>query len=156
MDLFGRNTDNYGGSFAADNAKLVFPGIGDAGGADIGMLSQQLQCQYSQQISKLYEIGSSKFYYVAGRTQGQLSINRVEGPRRLGTAFLKKFGNVCNVRTNNLSFQLVGDCGDGGGGQNTTYTSKFVVIQAVTIAVAAQDMLINNGIQAMFSSFSYE
>lgn len=151
MDLFSRSSDSFGGSFAADSAKLVFPGMG----GEFGMLVQQMQAQYSQQLSKIYEVGSNKFYYVAGRTTGGLNINRIDGPVKLGRTFLEKFGNVCNAGSNNMSFQLTSGCG-AGGGSNTTYTAKFVVVQAVTIAVASQDMMINNGIQAMFGSFSYE
>ena len=48
-DIFNRRTDVFGGSFAADEADLSFPAVGERVGADVGLLVQRLQLTYQQQ-----------------------------------------------------------------------------------------------------------
>lgn len=152
-DIFNRRTDTFGGSFAADQAQLTFPAL-SGGGSDAGLLVQNLNGSYSQNITRLYELGSSMIYYVSGRTQGNAGIARVIGPRLIATAFYSTYGDVCNAATSLLHFAMSSGC-DGEVTTNVAYTARFVVINAVGISVAANDMLVNEQLQMMFSSFSY-
>jgi hypothetical protein len=161
-DIYNRAGNDFGGSFAADAAKVVFAGgsggdlVGASGG--VGLLTQQVQVSYSQQITRLYEIGSNFTFLVAGRTQGQIGLGRVLGPRAVQTAFYSKYGNVCNAPTNNLSLLLETGCPTGansgvvGGLGKLAFLVKNVVLVSIGLTVASQDMIINEQVQALFIS----
>lgn len=176
-DVFAREGNDFQGSFASDGAKVVFSnpapstatsGSGAGTGAQnsdflgVGMLTQQLSVQYSQAITRLYEIGTNFTFLVAGRTQGQITLARVLGPRPVQLAFYTKYGNVCNADTNNINFETETGCrqgqnanaltGDIQGGLGTGH--KFGIHNAVItnlgVTINAQDMMINEQITMMF------
>lgn len=170
-DVFAREGNDFQGSFSSDGAKVVFSNpapstaVGSSSGSDflgVGMLTQQLSVQYSQNITRLYEIGTNFTFLVAGRTQGQITLARVLGPRAVQLAFYTKYGNVCNADTNNINFETETGCrqgqdpnglsGDIQGGLATGH--KFGVHNAVItnlgVNVNAQDMMINEQITMMF------
>ena len=165
QDIYGRTGTDFGGSFAADAAAIVFSGGSGGAGGDltgaggVGLLTQQLQVSYQQQISRLYEIGSNFTFLVMGRSQGQFSVARILGPRPVQTAFYSKFGNVCNAATNIISLQMATGCqtsGSGGGvvgglGQ-LSYLLRNCVLISIALSVAAMDMIINEQLQGMFIS----
>lgn len=165
-DVFSRANNNFGGSFASDAAKVVFSSgntsagdvVGPSGG--VGLLTQNTSINYSQQIQRLYEVGSNYTFLVAGRTQGQLAMARVLGPRQVQTQFYKNFGNVCNAANNNLSIVLETGCsadgGIGGGLGSLAFLIKNCVITGLGISVGAQDMIINEQFQAMFVSLELQ
>ncbi len=164
-DIYNRAGNQFGGSFASDAAKIVFGSGGSGGGGDIigtsggvGLLTQTAQMNYSQQVTRLYEIGSNFTFLVAGRTQGGVSMGRVLGPRPVQTQFYKNYGNVCNAANNNMTILMETGCpvgtggGIGGGLGQLGFLIKNCVIVSLGISVAAQDMIINEQFQAMFVS----
>lgn len=165
-DIYGRAGNDFQGAFAADAARINFAGAtpGDgAGFLGVGLVTQQVQLQYSQAISRIYEVGTNFTYLVMGRTQGQISLSRVLGPRPVQLAFYTKFGNGCNAAGNNLNFEADTGCPQGDqanpgaqGGLVGTY--KFgvhnCVITQLSIAVGAQDMVINESLTMMFVSLT--
>lgn len=153
-DIFNRTTDSFGGSFAADSAKITFPALANRAGAEAGLLVQNLSCSYQQQVTRLFEVGSPNIYYVGGRTAGQAGISRVIGPRKLAKAFYQTYGDVCNAATNTLQFSAVAGCGQRQG-DRAAFVCKFVVIIQVGFTVTAADMMINESMSMMFSSFTY-
>jgi hypothetical protein len=165
-DIFGREIE-FGGSFAADKARLTLGGLSEAisGGTSdemTGFLVQNLNVQYSQQITKIYEVGGKRIYYVGGRTQGQITMTRVIGPKSISAEFYTKYGDICSIPTdgNGISFDLQGsDCGPDGNsgvGAKGTYTAQHCVITTVGFSVQAQDMLINEQVTLMIGSLEYE
>jgi hypothetical protein len=50
---------------------------------------------------------------------------------------------------------MVAGCDAGQNGVRASYTCHFVVITTVAIGVTAGDMMINESLQLMFSSFLY-
>jgi hypothetical protein len=156
-DIFNRTGETFGGSFSADGAKVVFASGGSGGGlaGGVGLLSQQVQIGYSQQIMRYYEIGSNYTFLVAGRSDGQFSMARILGPRPVQTQFYRNYGDVCNAANNNLNFQLTAGCG---AGNNTTagslsYLVKNVVLTSISLSVGAQDMVINEQVAAKFVAY---
>ncbi len=144
-DIFNRNVSNLGGVFTADRAKLQLKG-------NLGVLVQRMSFTYAQTITRLYEVGGNNIYYVGGRTQGQLSIDRVIGPKGTIVALYTQYGDVCKARQNPITLTLTEtDCSTGA---NTpvTYTMKNCVITQVNIGVAAQDMIISENTTMIFSS----
>lgn len=159
QDIFNRQTDKFGGSFAADLATITFPNVGGLNGAftaDFGLLIQRMQTVYQQQVTRLYEVGRPAIYYVGGRTSGDITVDRVVGPRTIQENFYKKFGDVCQALTNTLDFNIETGCG---GEEDfsgfASYQAYFCVITSIGLGVQAADMLINENLRLMFSSFQY-
>lgn len=164
-DIYGRSGSQFNGAFAADAARIVFGGGGGTGGLDagVGLLTQQVNIGYTQQVSRLYEVGTNFTYLIAGRTQGQASLGRVLGPRPIQVAFYSAYGNVCNAGRNVLNFQCDTGCPSGdqtragviaptGGltGGAYAFTLANCVIVNIGMSVAAQDMIVNEQLQLMF------
>jgi len=166
-DIFNRFTDTFGGSFAADQATVTFPAILDAAGnnvgADVGLLVQRMALTYSQEVARLYEVGHSAIYYIGGRTNGAIGLDRVVGPRTIADSFYRTYGDICRARTNTLQFEIENGCGEFGTAEDSAginfgyvaYLCHFCVITTISTNVRAQDMIINEGLQLMFSSLIY-
>lgn len=164
-DVFNRAADAFGGSFAADAAKITFvqPGILSSlpAGADpvsgtVGMLTQNLQFNYQQQVTRVYEIGTNLTFLIAGRTQGQAGMGRILGPRPLALAFYQKYGDVCQAATNNLDVEFAASCGnvDIAATQKYSMLLKFCVIISIGATVNSQDMVINETLALLFCSLT--
>ncbi len=156
-DIFNRRTDTFGGSFSADSASITFPNVlGLAGqfAGNFGLLVQRMNAAYQQQVTRLYEVGSPSIYYVAGRTSGDISLDRIVGPSTLQQLFYKKFGDVCMAPSNTLDFSLRTGCSDLRGG-TASFTAYFCVITGLGLGIQASDSLINENLRMMFSSFEY-
>lgn len=154
-DIYSRQGSNIAGAFAADDAVLSFAGVGSstfslAGG--VGLLTQQLSVSYSQAVTRLYELGTAASYLVAGRTSGQISMTRIIGPRPIQAAFYRKFGNVCNARSNTIELAARMGCDGDDEGALYSLTMTGCVITNISISVSAQDMLINESLQMLFIS----
>lgn len=154
-DIFSRGGQDFGGSFAADAAKVVFSQA-DVNDGGVGLLTQNLAINYTQQITRLYEIGTQKTFYVVGRAQGQVSMGRVLGPRPVQLGFYQKFGNACNAAENNIDFLADTGCTQTGG-QVVNFTEgvyafgiRNAVITSIGITIAAQDMIINEQLAMLF------
>jgi len=155
-DIFNRTTDAFGGSFAADQAKITFPALTGGAGADAGLLIQNMGANYTQQVTRLFEVGSPNIYYVGGRTAGNATVQRVVGPKKIAREFYATYGDICRARTNTLHFSVATGCDVGTVGfARAAYTAHFVVVNSVAVNVAAADMLINENLAMMFSSFVY-
>jgi hypothetical protein len=141
-DVFSRDV-KYGGSFSADGTRITF------GDFRCGMLVQSINYAYTQNISRLYEVGCPDIYLVAGRTQGQAGLSKILGPRRLAKSFYTQFGDACN-RNNNIKFTAVTNCGGNEGGAEEVILLKHNVIVNLTGAVNSQDMLVNESMSLMF------
>jgi hypothetical protein len=166
-DIFNGQGSTFGGSFSADSAQVAFSTGGAAGApaglsGGVGLLTQTIQFNYAQQITRLYEIGSNATFLVAGRTQGSLSLGRVLGPRQVQTQFYANYGNVCNAANNNITVSLQAGCttGTASSGVGTQGTLAFliqnVVIVSMGLTVAAEQMIVNENLQAMFVSLNLQ
>lgn len=156
-DIFSRNVD-FGGVFSADGATLTFSGDSSTPFGS-GMLVQNVQWQYQQNVTRLYEVSSDNVFLVAGRTQGQASIQRVLGPTALQEAFYTQYGDVCNIETNDMIFAARTDCSaedDSSYGETITITLKFTVIVQIGGAIASQDMVINESLAMLFLYMTYD
>jgi hypothetical protein len=147
-------------AMAADAAKLTF---GAASGlAGVGFMAQNISVSYTQQITKIFELGSNNILYVAGRTQGQIQIARVVGSKTVAVAFYNQFGNVCNVDRNEFLLSAETSCqrsGSGvgvgtvlsnGGGGTINYEIKQAIVNSLGVTIQSQDMVINESVQMMF------
>ncbi len=156
-DIFNRGGHDYKGSFAADSAKVTFATGGSSQAGGVGLLTQNLSVNYTQQVTRIYEIGSQATFYVGGRTQGQATLGRIFGPRKIQTAFYHKYGDVCQAADNTINFELEAGCAGGPGVEfaKTGFTIHNAVITSMGFTVQAQDMIINEQVQLMFVAMSY-
>ena len=129
----------HNGGFRADQLKLTFGGVDVA-----GFLVQNVQFQYAQQVTMLYEIGSANVYYVGGRAQGSATLARVIGPAPLGATFIQQFNDLCEPQ--DINFNASGGCR--GGGSN--YTLEDAVLTTIAVSVTSQETLINEQLQFIF------
>ena len=156
-DLFNRQTSTLAGVFTSDRAKLRFMN-------GLAALVQSMQWNYTQAITRLYEVGSSDIYYVGGRTQGGATIQRVIGPQTSVAAFYQNYGDVCKSVGRNIELKLSEtNCATAPNGTTTfvagtgatgTTTVRMAncVVTGVQMGVNAQDMIISDNTQIMFSS----
>ena len=144
QDIFNREVD-LGEPISADAVRLIFTSAleGD-------LLMQQAAFQHNQNITRLWEISSAKTYFFAGRTQGQITAKRVIGQNNASLDFINQFGNVCNIAGNSLGLTLKSGCGQGASDRGSM-TAVGVVVQSVTYAIVAQEMLINEDLSMLFA-----
>ena len=157
-DVFNRIIDRYGGSMAAEDIKITFPaGLGGAAAANFGLMVQSLQGTYNQAIQRLYELGANTVYYVAGRREGALTLQRVVGPTALSNAYFRKYGDVCQVAENTLEFSVRADCSTGSqqSFSGVAFTLHYCVIRQLGFQVNANDTIVNDNQQLMFASLEY-
>jgi len=147
-DIFGRAVD-IGTPMSADGVRMI---VGDLGE---DMLVQQVATQYQQNVNRLWEVGSPKTYFIAGRTQGQMQIKRVLGPSNgVSQAFIKKYGNVCNIRSTQITLALVVTClpdCEVNPDPKPSIKCTGVVLTSVGYAVSAVDMIINEDLTLLFA-----
>jgi hypothetical protein len=148
-DLYSREVQ-YGGSFSADGARITF---GD--NFDCGLLVQNINWQYQQNITRLYEVGCPNIYLVGGRTQGQAGVNRVIGPKKLAAAFYTKFGDVCCAGKNFIRMSAITGCSSQQCGTSFQAGKQQIlmshcVLQTIGGSVDANNMIINEQLSLMF------
>jgi hypothetical protein len=127
-------------------------------GQDVeGMLFQNVQFSFTQQITMLYEIGSNNVYYVGGRAQGTSTIARVVGPALGAVALIENYGDLCNPQ--DIGFSARSGCTTGVSastlGRGLSYTLKFAVLSTVAGAVNSNDIVVNEQLQFMFIDLVY-
>jgi len=153
-DVFGRNTGAWGGGFSADSTTVLFDMGADLGEKNsVGLLIQNVSVSYQQAVNRIYEVSSNNVYMTGGRTSGSMNLARVLGPTVLATAFYTKYGNMCDASGNNLIFSGVTGCTQNGvttSGRELRFTAKFIILNALTIGVDSQSMMINESMSAIF------
>lgn len=136
-DIFGRNLQ-YGGGFQPEGTTVNFSGI--TGGAIV----RNITLDYGQPISRIWDLGSGRCYFIAGHTEGSWGLGRVAGP---GASLAALAGyTVCAPGT--LTFNgSNGLCPASG---NANYTLNTVITAKVNVSIASDDMIINEGVGGTF------
>ncbi len=150
-DIFGRRMDSFGGAFTSDHATITFPGVTGLANA-VGLLIQQVQVGYNRQLSRLYELNSRAFYYVAGRPMGQGTIGRIVGPTPLQAAFYEKYGDVCQAGTNSMQLNIFAGCDEAILSKRASM--HFTVINAFAMTISAEQAMINETATLTFSNYT--
>ncbi len=143
-----RATQKHAGSFQASDMVMLINGAKQA-----GHVVQQIQMQYQQQITTLYEIGSNSVYYVGGRAQGTMSVARIAGPQAAPGIILNAYNDICAPGEMTLSAGS-DSCQAGGsfsGGQgNSNYLLGGVLVTSLGISTQAQDVVVNEQMAFQF------
>ncbi len=171
-EVFTRTKLNFGGAFSADRGLLTLTGSIPnpvAGVPIIGaippqpitpVLAQNLQMNYQQQVTRLYELGElgqiANMFLVGGRSQGDMTLAQIIGPKVLFKAFYATYGDVCKAGSNMIGISAQTSCGAAGPVfANTGYTLQYCLLNGVGLAVAAQDLVISSNNRLMFSNLDY-
>lgn len=142
-DIFNRVVD-LGKPLAADATRMLLPFIGDE-----DFLLQSVNIQYQQKVTRLWEVGSNKTYFFAGRTEGNIAAKRIIGNKNAALSFVKDFGDVCNMEKNHLTIDMSAGCEDF---QNRgQIKASACVINQVAYSIQAQEMIINEDVNIMFA-----
>lgn len=101
-DIFGYDrAPKPAGALSTDNSTLTLASIGGAGTGNNGakgLLVQNWNINYQQQVQEVFELGSNALYWVKGRPQGQGTISRVVGIKQAGVSsnlFPEEAFDVC-------------------------------------------------------------
>jgi hypothetical protein len=139
-DVFNRTTE-WGGGVSAESTRMGFSGVTQ------GLLIQNVDIQYSQTISRLYALESGLVYFVAGQTNGQMSVGHVIGPQGLMDQFWAKYGDVCNPESH-INIALAAGCLSKVSQSRIQLTRP--VISNIGISANAQNMQIASNFVASF------
>lgn len=153
MTAVFNNTQKYGGSFSAKYSTVAFSGYTE------GHLSQQVQFQYQQQVTMLYELGSSSVYYVGGRAQGTATISKLVGPKGLNIASL--YQDICSPGSITITQNsgcasstpangVVGPASANSSVVGTTYDLQNAVLTSLSGTQTAQDVVFTETMSFMF------
>lgn len=146
-DMFSNNV-TFGGAFSAEGATITFDET------YTGLLVQNLQWQYMQNITRLYDVTSTAVVLVQGRTAGQGSMSRVMGPSALLAEFFTRYGNVCYASSNTLTITAIAGCHADTPGQVEMVMTN-VVLNSYGGAISAQDMVVNEQLGFVFLFMTY-
>ena len=152
-DLFTRTEVDFGGAMHGQ-----FGIMSRVAGVEIGILLQNIQLQYSQQVTRIYELGTTgrktRVFYISGRAQGQLTAAHVIGPGVALRAYYNRFGDVCNAGNNNVDINLGPNVCPTGTGR-LAYKMKYCVLVQIGMSTQAQDFVISENSQLIFSGLEY-
>ena len=147
-DIFSREAA-IGQPYKAESSTLLLPDSATA------LVVQSMNIQYQQQISRIWEIGSNKQYFIGGRTQGNLQMGSVVGPTAINSELLRNLGDVCKikdddaVRTQSIGFQMGNPC------KSDEAVAAIMclgcVLTSVGFRVASADMVVNQDMTVMFA-----
>jgi len=160
VDIYNRTT-TLGGVMSADATRLTFSGdptvedLNGVSGTKPGLILQEVGVNYSQQITRLYALESGNLYFVAGRTEGGITVKHVVGPSGMATAFYKQYGDVCQAAKN--AFNLEAAVGCTGNAESTGAASiklKNPVISKIGLSVSAQDFIIFSDFEGTFATLT--
>lgn len=154
-DVFTRTEVDFGGAMHAQNGIIVPTANGLS-----GVLMQNIQLSYQQQVTRIYELGNrgakTKVYYIGGRSQGTMGAAHVVGPGVSMKLFYDNFGDVCKAQNNTCVIDLAPNICATNATARAAYTAKYCVLVSLGVSVAAQDFVINENSQLMFSGLEFD
>lgn len=142
----------FAGAFKAGDLTMNIGGLPIA-----GAMVQNIQYQFNQQLNQFFELGSPSVFFVAGRAQGTLTINKLAAARGLSLN-IDKFNDVCNPTDLGFSSSTKG-CGATPGstiGGDYQANFKSCVLVGLTGQADAQSVVITHGITLQFVNMEVE
>lgn len=143
QDIFGRNI-RYAGSLLPETTMIT-----NAGGLGGGLVTG-LQMEYTQQLSRMWSLSSTKVYIIAGDTQGQCTVDELWGVAGGNSVN----ASVCNPTSISISGRN-GLCGPGvPGGSASRFTMHDCVINQYRVVGSNSSMQLTKGIGVTFIRLS--
>lgn len=141
-DIFNRSL-SYAGSFRPEGTTITFSGSVGTGSRAI---VRNINVNYNQAISRIWDLGSGNVFFVAGQTNGTWGMGTVAGV----SGGFEIYGEICLPSTITLDGD-VGICNvsavyvSGG-----SFTLHETILTQVGITAQAEDMIINMGVGGTF------
>lgn len=155
-DVFGSSAPKFGGAFSVDETTLTFD-TGGSGNGGLGTMVQSVSGNYARPIQRIFDLGPDKrTYYVVGRSEGGMEIQRLAAPEPIATGFIEKFSDPCRVETNTMSIDTRPEdqlCNNQQRGFDARDFS-FCLIGNLSFGVSVQQIALTEGLQMMFASMS--
>jgi hypothetical protein len=150
-DIFGKTPRNVVGGFSVDKARLDFPDIG-ADGKTSGLLVQNLQISYQQQVSFVYDLAKADdVYYIAGRASGTLAMGKIVGDKGILKAFYTKYGDVCKAKGSSVTLSGLAGCSTATN-LTSAVTIKEPVISQFGLTMNVDTAIIGENVQMIFAT----
>jgi len=124
-------------AFSSELSELTF-GTATNGAGIKGMLVQDWNIQYQQQVQEVFELGSQNLYWVKGRPQGNGTISRVIGSVGAaggGSMFPAEAYDICDGGTTFNIEAATGICTAGGTATQTGISAKYVLSGVLVTSV---------------------
>lgn len=135
----------WNGSFRADDLKMTFASGGDGAGA----LVQQASWNVRREVQMIYEIGSPNIYYVGNRRSGTIQLQRVVTASDVYQQLIDTFGDMCSPES--FELEASGGCGGEQAQSTRTYTMTHAIMTSLGASVQAQQIVLNETMDFMFS-----
>lgn len=150
-EIFNKTPRSVEGGFSVDKATLQFPALG-ANGQTSGLLIQNVQLTYQQQVSFVYDLAkATDVYYIAGRTSGTLALGKIVGSKGIVKSFYTTYGDVCAVKGKNLELQGIAGC-SGTTADTNSITIREPIITQFGLTMNVDTAIIGENVQMIFST----
>lgn len=140
-DIFGYNRSGSTDIFTSEKSRLSISGVS---GAD--SLIQNWQLNYQQQIQPIYEIGSSRVYWLKANPVGSGSISKI-----VGSGVLRMGTSLCDTSGTSITIRAGGSCKGG----SVNISCSGVVVTSVGFQSSAQTPIVTQNLGFMFASLKY-
>lgn len=137
---------DYGIGFKEPETAIL---VGEGTGMKMTLV-QNWNIQYQQQVTPVYECGTSTVYFSAKHASGTMTISRIvaENPE----TFLKDLGQVCDPKNFTMT-AYTGACGNGATAvQPVKLSIKGMIASSIGFSGQAQQAYVAEDINTMFAS----
>lgn len=121
--------------------------LGSVGG-DVGLV-RQFQLQFGTPIQRVYDLFSSDFYFIKGPAQGQLTIDRIVGPK--GAAVVDQL-KTCPTAGQRATLDAAKTCG------TNSRLGKYVMSDLILATISATGdsgtFTVGEGLQYQFGDLT--
>ena len=157
QSIFKEASSNLQGVWSSNRAGVS--GSAAGGAFHMGVVTN-IQINFSQQVSRIYDLNKDNFvddksamYYVGGRSEGRATFGRLIGPKagKSGCDFYKDYGDICAIGDKTLTLTFTGSGNKDCLGQGSKYTLSAPILISIGITQNAQDTMINENAQFMFA-----
>ena len=151
LDILGRTPQVVGRAYSSDEVEIAI-----AARDHQFMLVQNLNFNYTQAVTRLFDLENSEFQaYVASRPQGNMAVANIVSDLDAMIEFLQKYGDVCQVDTDKeIVIEINGREADSGlcRKQGGSLTFAQPVLVSTTMSIAVADYVINNNMAFIFAA----
>lgn len=161
-DIFGyKRNPKPKGVFSSEDSLLTFGGTnmgaGGDGSASLGLLVQNWQMQYQQQVMELFEIGTNALYWSKGRPVGNGALGRIIGAADADSGtkgfFPASAYDLCKGGALVVITAKSGAC-DGFKAKQVSIAMDGVVVTSIGFSMQVQDVLLRENIGWRFAALS--
>jgi hypothetical protein len=157
-DIFQSAVPQMGSAFSVEETMLKFSGSA-VKDPTLGGLVQGMTVSYTRAIQRIFDLSGAMrktAFYVVGRAEGSLGIQRFAAPAPLTSSFLVQFGDICEVDNNHIEVAITPGYVDRPSCRNAStdasFRFSFALMNSLNMSVATQAIALTEGVGMMFAS----